>query len=85
MGEIEPVEVDEDGTPGLCFAAWIIVDTEDLLTLCTAQMEEIDSSKTVGSLTSVGTRLFNTSTMRFRLEVGVERTDVGSGSGSGDP
>ena len=67
------------------FAAYIIVDIDDLSTSCAAQMEEIDSSKVAGSSTSAGTRFFNSSTVRFGLEVGAEWTDVDSESGSGDP
>ena len=85
MGEIELVEVDEDGRTGLRFAACSIADIDDLSTSCAAQMEEMDSSKVVGSSTSAGTRFFNSSTVRFWLEVGAGRMDVNSGSGSGDP
>ena len=70
---------------GLRFAACIMADIDDLSTSCAAQMEEIDSSKAAGSSTSAGTRFFNSSTVGFGLEVGAERMDVDSESGSGDP
>jgi hypothetical protein len=53
-------------------------------------MEEIDSSKEVGSSTSAGTRLFKSSTVRVGLEVDVEvkagagRVGVDSGSTDAD-
>lgn len=51
---------------------------------CAAQMEEIDSSKELGSATSAGTRLFRSSTVNVGSELGVGRVDVGSGSSEGD-
>jgi hypothetical protein len=56
----------------------------DLSISCAAQMEEIDSSKEVGSSTSAGTRLFKSSTVRFGSEVEVGRADVDPESGNGD-
>jgi hypothetical protein len=69
----------------LRLVACIMADMEDLSTSCAAQMEEIDSSKEVGSSTSAGIRVFKSSTVRFGLEVEVGWVDVDSESGNGDP
>ena len=50
---------------------------------CAAQIEEIDSSKEVGSATSAGTRFFRSSMVRFGSEVEVGWVD--SESDDGDP
>jgi len=62
-------------------------DTADLSISCAAQMEEIDSSKEVGSSTSAGIRVFRSSTVGLGLELELEIgwADVDSRSGNGDP
>ena len=52
---------------------------------CAAQIEEIDSSKEVGSATSAGTRFFRSSMVRFGSEVEVGCGWVGSESDDRDP
>lgn len=70
----------------LRLVACIMTDmTGDLSILCAAQMEEIDSSKEVGSSTIAEIRAFKSSILRFGLEIEVGWVDVDSGSGSGDP
>ena len=71
----------------LRLAACITEDRVDSLMLWATKMEEINSSKEVGSLMSAGTRLFKTSTVRVGLGVGAgvevkaRRMDMDSGSG----
>ena len=69
---------------GLRLVACIMVDMADLSTLCAAQMEEIDSSKEVGSSMSAGTRALRSSTVRFGLELEVVIGWVDTNSGFGD-
>lgn len=69
---------------GLRRVACITVDMTDLSTSCAAQIEEIDSSKEVGSSTRAGIRLFKSSAVRFESEVEVGRLDVDSKPGDGD-
>ena len=56
----------------------------DLSISCAAQMEEIDSSKEVGSSISAGTSLFKSSAVRFGAEVEVGRIDADSESSGGE-
>lgn len=66
------------------FAACVTADMMDLSTSCAAQMEEIDSSKELGSSTSAGIRVFKSSAVGVELEFEDGRTDVDSGSGGRD-
>ena len=70
----------------LRLVACVTADMTDLSMLCAAQMEEINSSKEEGFLTSAGTRLFKSSTVRFgsEVEVKVRWLNVGSELGNGD-
>jgi hypothetical protein len=56
----------------------------DLSISCAAQMEEIDSSKELGSSMSAGIRLFKSSAVRVGSEFEAGRTDVDSGPGGED-
>ena len=69
----------------LRLAACVKADITDSSISCAAQMEEMDSSKEVGSSTSAGTRLFKSSTVRVGSEVEGGRVDVDSGSNDKDP
>lgn len=66
----------------LRLVAWVTADTTDWSILCAAQMEEIDSSKEVGSSRSAGIKLFKRFIVLFESEV--EWMDIGSGSSNGD-
>ena len=68
----------------LRLVAWVTADITDWSISCAAQIEEIDSSKEVGSSTSAGIRLFKRSTVRFESEAEVGWMDVDSDSGNGD-
>ena len=66
------------------FIACVTADIADLSISCAAQIEDIDSSKGVGSSTSAGIRLFKSSTVRSGVEVEVGWIEVGSDSGNGE-